>query len=1166
MHFIVGTLSFAAVGAPTTHFDEPGFYPGREYVHQNFAEHIDPFNGNLELHYADVFLPGNGGFDLKVQRSYNSIRASDAFSPFGRGWDIHFGRVKHDAAATCSSAAAQSLEVELADGSPQILYKSDAGLAGTVATDYVTTQLWKGQCAASGMTLFAPNGTRYDMTELDNSYWHVKTITDRNGNRADFTYQIASITVGGITSTRKVVSNITTSDGRIVNLNYVGGRLSTITAHGRTWSYGISSNSDGSPKLDRVTPPAGQPWLYAYFGSQAPSAGGYAVQRLTYPQGGSVTYAYNFVNFLPGVTPSQQWTVVTSKTTADGTWSFSYQPGSVSFDTTTVTLPGSLGTITYEHFGHAIVLAEKMWKVGLLNKKTIGMGGQTAQTETYDWGSQVISNEDLVRPGYKAIDTRINRPLMASKTVARDSGSFSTTFYNFDVYGFPQAIDESGTKSRRTTKTYYSNVASWILGFTQDENVGVGDWVTTRTYSADGNGNLADETIDGVKTTFTYLTDGSVFDSRNARNFSTTYSLYKRGVPQSESRPETVSVTRVVDDFGNVNSETDGQFTWGYGYDGLNRITRVDPPAGNTVNVVWGATSKSLSRGSFMENVNFDSYGRASTTTRSLVTGTYKQFEYDALGRKTFESLPASVAGITTTYDALGRPKTVTSPGPFPARSYAYQAASTIITNERGLATTYQFDRYGDPEQGSLVAIVTPGFAADVSMTRDSVGRLRSATQGGVTRTYGYTNGFVSSVTEPETGVTNLPPDAVGNLQSRTVGGVTTTFTYDGLNRMDSAIYGGTATATFGYDKRGNILQVTNSASTRDYTYDGNGNLKTDTLSIDGRTFGVVYAYDLNDKLYSIDYPLAKGMVSYGPDALGRARQAMPYLNIVDYWDSGNTRSLTFANNVTMNYEEDVRQLPTRISSPQAQVQLNLLYDYDGVGNVMSIQNAFFSNENRTLGYDGVDRLASASGPWGPSSSFTYSTAGNLKRQQLGSYAIDYTYDASNKLASISGSRSVGFSYDSRGNVASKGATSFVFDNASRLNCANCGTANEVRYRYDGQGRRVTEEKGGQTTYFVQAPNGDLQFEYSPYGLRWTKNAYLYGKRIASEAGSDAAASSVTLSSSASSIPYAQPVTITATVAPAGATGTVEFIEGSRSLGVVTLVNGQAAVTVSDLP
>lgn len=35
-------------------------------------EHVDPFTGNVILRFTDVVLPGNAGFDLVVQRTYNS--------------------------------------------------------------------------------------------------------------------------------------------------------------------------------------------------------------------------------------------------------------------------------------------------------------------------------------------------------------------------------------------------------------------------------------------------------------------------------------------------------------------------------------------------------------------------------------------------------------------------------------------------------------------------------------------------------------------------------------------------------------------------------------------------------------------------------------------------------------------------------------------------------------------------------------------------------------------------------------------------------------------------------------------------------------------------------------------------------------------------------------
>src|SRR5437868_5657317 len=76
----------------------PGLDPNRSYVNQNFNEHIDPFNGLLQLHYVDINVPGNGGFDIQVNRSYNSAAVNETnpnafFGSAGVGWSAHFGRV-----------------------------------------------------------------------------------------------------------------------------------------------------------------------------------------------------------------------------------------------------------------------------------------------------------------------------------------------------------------------------------------------------------------------------------------------------------------------------------------------------------------------------------------------------------------------------------------------------------------------------------------------------------------------------------------------------------------------------------------------------------------------------------------------------------------------------------------------------------------------------------------------------------------------------------------------------------------------------------------------------------------------------------------------------------------------------------------------------------------
>src|SRR5262245_49673894 len=67
--------------AQETHPDfykEPGIYPNRDYLNQHVTENIDPFTGALQIQSTDVYLPGAGGFDLKVVRSYNTTRINPA--------------------------------------------------------------------------------------------------------------------------------------------------------------------------------------------------------------------------------------------------------------------------------------------------------------------------------------------------------------------------------------------------------------------------------------------------------------------------------------------------------------------------------------------------------------------------------------------------------------------------------------------------------------------------------------------------------------------------------------------------------------------------------------------------------------------------------------------------------------------------------------------------------------------------------------------------------------------------------------------------------------------------------------------------------------------------------------------------------------------------------
>jgi len=97
-------------------------------------------------------------------------------------------------------------------------------------------------------------------------------------------------------------------------------------------------------------------------------------------------------------------------------------------------------------------------------------------------------------------------------------------------------------------------------------------------------------------------------------------------------------------------------------------------------------------------------------------------------------------------------------------KTYTYSQGDISVSNERNFTTRYDFDRYGDPDEGFLKGIVAPESSASITMSRNEIGILLSATQNGVTRTYGRNSGsgfFLTSISEPETTGTMILPSGV---------------------------------------------------------------------------------------------------------------------------------------------------------------------------------------------------------------------------------------------------------------------------------------------------------------------------------------------------------------------------------------------------------------------
>ena len=94
-----GTLAigFGSAAAATQIYYEPGINPYREQASQDGIESVDPYSGMLKVRHLDLFVPGNGGLDIKVLRTYDSASVYQlgvggiGLPAMGYGWTFGFG-------------------------------------------------------------------------------------------------------------------------------------------------------------------------------------------------------------------------------------------------------------------------------------------------------------------------------------------------------------------------------------------------------------------------------------------------------------------------------------------------------------------------------------------------------------------------------------------------------------------------------------------------------------------------------------------------------------------------------------------------------------------------------------------------------------------------------------------------------------------------------------------------------------------------------------------------------------------------------------------------------------------------------------------------------------------------------------------------------------------
>ena len=480
--------------------------------------------------------------------------------------------------------------------------------------------------------------------------------------------------------------------------------------------------------------------------------------------------------------------------------------------------------------------------------------------------------------------------------------------------------------------------------------------------------------------------------------------------------------------------------------------------------------------------------------------------------------------------------------------------------------------RVDEPDSNGNLGL--PGSPVQAtSYSYDALGNLTRVSQGSQTRSFTYDSlSRLTRATNPESGITNYRYDANGNLTGKTdARGVATTYSYDRLDRLtgrsysyrgaDSGVSLETTRVAYAYDNcgaysRGRLCSVTASKGTTEVSkttynrYDALGRVLGSTQTTGETPYRMAYAYDRAGNLVSQTYPSGK-VIETVYDGAGRVAGVKTGVdgwyaggegdNAVKYEAHGGVRQLRLGNGLWEQRRYNARLQPTQIGlgttlatgslTPTGSGLLLLDYSYGTTannGNVLSQRiRAGTLNQTQTYTYDMLNRLKTAretgSGTlWAQTYAYdrygnravTASTGGTasylpLVDQTLTPQALTSFNTSSNRLKGL-------VAYDGAGNLTQDwGMRNFKYDGDNRMvdfRVTAGGMLKNVKYRYDGEGRRVQKEVvGGRTTTYVYNILGQLVAEFGGAaaqqpGIRYLTPDHLGSTRVVTQAvvsGSD---------------------------------------------------------------
>ena len=809
------------------------------------------------------------------------------------------------------------------------------------------------------------------------------SVTDGNGNTTQITY--SSITGAGNVYTAGTPANLTNVEVADTDTLFVVQTLTLPNGLGGTYTK-TYHYTDGRINYSR-----------------SPSFEGFATVKVTDSRLGEVeTTSYDQLFPLTGM-PNED--------------DLSQSGGKLISTSTYTNKDDVLSSTQYgdRHFPYAQEVETKAYEVGGAEN-----GGEIADTVTDNNNPDAYGN-------FTNVNTTVTAEA-ASPFYTQVWTTDTTVSYVDDAstwcVGLPSSISVAKAAPNEATITHVSTYTrdirngTWCRPSQVIEDAGSTSYDVTRVFQYDAFGNVSQVTVSGSGisparvwnynwgTTGQFQVDvqdpvGTAQDYEEAIGYN-----YGLGLKTSE----------VIQTTGGVHNTPAATWT----YDGLGQLQKQGFPDGTSLNWTYGTCTLSICESDAQafevvsetaKDVNgtqisatdtyLDSFGRTVAATKLLMDGTQALTEqqYDQFGNVAKQSVPCNGSGCPaywteTTYDALNRPISISSPDPQnpsvqDTTSISYAGGTTTTTNAGNETSSKVTDVTGAVRQ------TTDATGHGQQFTLDSDGNVLqvAGSPGSITMTYYYCGegDYPATRMDPALGSWSYSPDALGDVLSyQDAKGQVFKAVYDGLGRLTQRSDGWTTsgsetvtTWTWGVAPSnhdvGQLDQAQTVTTAGTYvdqrSYDGDSRLSTRGITIPGDAkYTYSYAYNSQGLPGTLQYP-AGG--SYPGPKLSYGYTNGILASVTDanagtvYWKATAvnalgqiTQDILGSSTVTERMFLPTSGLLTKaISGPTAgsSALQNQGYLYDSLGNVIQRQQTLAGNSlTENFVYDADNRVKSS--------------------------------------------------------------------------------------------------------------------------------------------------------------------------------------------------------------